>query len=241
MLNFTLDARDGAQKGSACGVCCCENAKASPGEVNKWSLDYANWSIPIGGRGLTAQTQVRVEKTNSDSGALQFPNASILLGNTLSSDTLTMQLSDGINNPDNVALTYSVMDFYPPKHGKVEIDASGTATYTPYTHAPAYDRFFYEAKTADGITVVVEAIISISTASQTNPPASANMATPIVMINRGSIRVSTSLQTVEFPVQVSPQATLGDVYRITVRQQAIDCDKECFWHESCYDLMIERC
>lgn len=241
MLDFQLDARDGIPARGACDVCCCKNAKAAPGEVNKWRLDYANWSLPIGGRGLTAKTQISIEKMDSNSGAVDFPNASILLAETIAPATVILQLSDGVNNPDSVALTFSELSFYPPKYGKVVFNGDGTATYTPFTHAPLYDRFFYQAKTVDGKIIVIEAIVAVSTSTQTIPDATAGMATPPVMIDRGNVRVNTALQTVEFPVEVSPQAQYGDVYRITVRQQAMDCDRACFWHESCFDLTIERC
>lgn len=241
MLDFKLDARDGIPARGACDVCCCKNAKATPGEVNKWRLDYAEWALPIGGRGLTARTQISIDKNEDSSGIVEFPNASILLAATTSPTVATLTLSDGINNPDSVALTYSLLDFYPPKYGKVVLNGDGTATYTPFTHAPVYDRFYYQAKAVDGKAIVVEAIIAVSTSTQSIPAATQAMATPIVLIDRNSVKVNPALQAVEFPVVVSPQAAYGDSYRIRVRQQAMDCDHNCFWHESCFDLAIERC
>ena len=44
-----------------------------------------------------------------------------------------------------------------------------------------------------------------------------------------------------FPVAISPGAKVGDIYRLTIRAPAMDCDGTTYYHVSCYDITIGKC
>ena len=54
-------------------------------------------------------------------------------------------------------------------------------------------------------------------------------------------RISIRGNVLSFPLVVSPLASVGDLYRLTVRQVAMDCGASFFAHVSCYDIAIVRC
>lgn len=237
MLVYYMDARDGAA--GECGVCCCQSAKMAPGETNKWQLNYASWSMPIGGYGLTVNTDISITKVQdavASSGNL--PPIVTFAGFTATLNTpLAGDLTTFVVDPESDHMTFAAMPLYGPQHGTLEVNENGSFTYTPLGGFTGLDRFFFKVKDPTNKAVVGEALIGVGTASA--PVES--LLTPEVTVDGGKVRVSPGYQSVEFPIAVSPAATPGDIYRVNVRQQAMDCSGTPFYHVGCFDLFIQSC
>jgi hypothetical protein len=61
----------------------------------------------------------------------------------------------------------------------------------------------------------------------------------VINIPRAKIMVRNP--TIQFPLEVSPAAVTGDLYRLTMRTPAMDCDGNVFYHIWCTDINIGKC
>lgn len=242
MQTFNIDPN---QSGAAsCNTCCCEAAKAKVGETDKITLLYASWSQPIGGRGIGVPTIAVVLHTKAAiTAGNQKPVVLPYLGLTALDAPLAGALSTVVTDPEAATLTYSAMPLYGPASGSVVINANGAFTYTPGPNFSGYDRFFYTV--TDNVTafVVGEVIIGVSPALPSLPLAmpTTAMVTPIAIVRSKFVTVNSAWQSISLPFEVSPQAASGDVYRMTVRTPAYDCDGAVYYHVSCYDVLIGAC
>ena len=245
MFHFNIDGRDGYTGGNGCQTCCCEAVTAKPGEVNKWVLNYAMWTRPIGGRGVSINTEFDIQPCSSTPAASsgnQPPQVLPSLNTTLYNTPLSSTLVPFATDADADTLTFSLLPLAGPKHGELVLNTDGTFTYTPHANWAGVDRFFWQV--SDGVhkPVVSEAVI------RTEPPLPAlpiavgpNDLTPIIRVKPINITTNSQMQTVSFPVEVSPAARVGDVYKMTVKQEALDCDCVPYYHISCYDILIGKC
>jgi hypothetical protein len=128
-------------------------------------------------------------------------------------------------------------------HGTVVISPSGAFIYTPGVNFTGYDKFFFSVRDTLHNPVIGEAIIGVS--PQLPLPALAlptlAMLTPVIVIRPKAVSLNSPWQSVSFPVEVSPQAKTGDTYRLTVRQQAADCEGNFFYKSDCFDIVIGAC
>jgi Bacterial Ig domain len=218
------------------------NAKV--GSTDKVQIMYAAWSQPIGGRGvgvpnidLALLTKAGVASGN------QKPVATPFYGLTAYGAAFTGALATVVVDPEAAALTYKALPLYGPANGAVAISVTGAFIYTPGPSFTGYDRFFYSVD--DNVTgpVVGEVIIGVSPDSPLPalPLPTAAMVTPAVIVRNKFVQVNAAWQSISFPLEVSPQAVAGDVYRMTIRTPAYDCDGAVFYHVSCYDILIGAC
>jgi len=246
MINFDVDARDGAN-GSACNTCCCKNITIKPGETNKININYAPWSVPIGGRGLSDNTQFVFDKIHS----VELSNSGNIAP-VFSSDGF-----DVVVGSENTAIVYSVnagvVDTTLPadvilykiigggEHGNMHITTAGVLTYTPFPGYSGYDRVFVSVSDGVNKPVVAEIAIVIQPTLPTLPlPINMVKSDPVLVSSfRKSINVSWHQMT--FPLTANFNAIPGEIYRLTVRQQALDCDCNSYWHMSCYDITVGSC
>lgn len=238
MLTFDVNPRDG-MGASGCNTCCCQDATARPGETNKWRINYANWSVPLGGKGLNCQTTVSVEKIKS----CPAPAGSTDPANTdyVATTTVNNAASGDLSvNATGTSLTYEVLPLYAPANGTLNIQADGTFTYTPNTGFIGYDFIYFT--TSDGVNEPVINRLAIVVS-----PSLPNVALPVpaddVMVSFPHDRrsIDAGYHTLDMAMTVSPAAKAGDLYRVEIRQPALDCDGNCFWHVSCYDVVIGKC
>jgi hypothetical protein len=243
MLQFTVDARDGVQSSNGCATCCCEPAVARPGETNLWQINYAPWAIPIGGRGLSVNTIFDIEKktgatspAGNQSPAVAF-KASAVTFNTPLTDTVATSVVD----PEADDLTFSLLPLYGPSNGEITFDAAGAFTYTPHAGFSGYETFFYQVSDGQSAPRIGEVSLAVSLASPATPLPLKTKGTPAVRVRREGLVILQSWAAIQFPVEISPAALPGDIYRLTIRQEALDCDCNPFYHVSCYDISIGRC
>lgn len=237
MKNFTVDARDSYVGGSACPTCCCQPTSGRPNETNKWQINYAPWSLPIGGKGLAYGTDVAIEIIStcppSSPGDPSPDNTNYFfsgLNGPIVANVTTNEAPPG-------ALTYSLVPLTGPRHGTLA-QAGGIFTYTPQGGYLGYDSFYYKAVDISGRSVTRQVIIQVLAPAQV--AANPGFAPP-VNIPRNRILIDVIGHSISFPVEITPAARECDIYRITVRQPALDCDGNCFYHVSCYDLSISKC
>lgn len=228
MYFFSVDPRNGAKSGDVCGKCCCESISARPGEVNGVMVSYAAWSAPLGGHGLTNKTTFEVEGVS-----VTPPRVTNAFARTTVGVDYVGSLSGLFPNPEGEPVEYDIPEINGPSNGVVTLGANGAFTYKPNPLFTGIDRFWFSINGNIG-----EFIISVdpSTGEIPEPPY-----TPAVYIPAARRSVDPRSHTLRFVLGISPAAISGDVYRLTVRQVAIDCDGNEYVHISCYDISIGSC
>jgi Bacterial Ig domain len=241
MQTFQIPATDSVDA-SQCNTCCCTTVRVPAGATDKWTLLYAAWSTPIGGQGITANVSFDIQlKTAPLVGQTNNPPVpNLLLAVTPHQTALVSALTatDAESNP----LTYAVMPLHGPTNGSVVVNADGTFTYTPNPMFTGYDRFFFTVSDTFHNPVVGEAIIGVSPVGGPAIAApTASMATPHVTVRPKNVKVNSPWQSLTFPLEVSPQAKVGDVYRFLIRAQSVDCDCVPYYRTDCVDVIISAC
>ncbi|QIW87643.1 putative structural protein [Agrobacterium phage OLIVR4] len=230
MYFFSVDPRNGTSKsGDVCGSCCCESISARPGEVNSVLVSYAAWAAPIGGHGLTNKTVFDIEPVS-----VSDPLVNNGFGRTVINTVFNGDLSTLFPNPEGEPVEYEILDLYPPAKGVATLGANGQFTYTPTPLFTGIDRFWFSINGNVG-----EFVIAIDPSAE--QPIAQPPFTPAVSVPVTGRKVNPTAYTMNFVLKVSPAAKSGDVYRLTVRQVAIDCDGSEFVHISCYDISIGSC
>jgi hypothetical protein len=232
MLNQIIDPN--IQNGKGCATCCCTELNGRPGETLPLTLDYAEWAVPIGGRGLS-ETAVDIDEIHAPKSPISVAQASLT---TPFNTPLVGSLFGNVTNPDSLPLTFDHLPFDGPAHGVVTINAAGAFTYTPTTGFAGYDRFFYSVTPEGGKPVVAEFVVGVEPQVGSLP---AVQYTPDVQVPASRITVNRSLALVRLGVVISPAAPIGAIYRMTIRTKTLDCDCNEYSHTSCYDLVIGKC
>jgi hypothetical protein len=265
MIFFEADARDNFPNGSNdCNSCCSEYASAVPGETNKWRISYAKWLAPIRGRGLVAPIVFSWQKMTPNPPA-PFPlvlpptntDYSAQIGaNTAYSGTVA---TNGVS-PQSTALTFALDPVNPPSNGVLAMNTNGTFIYVPDAGYTGVDTFGFT--TSDGVNAPIENIFTLGVDTiiashfvDTLPPGVINLTggesalqvyeTPLPP-NQGSIYVDpTKVHIrgwhVEFVVTVSPETLIGQIYRMTIAAQAMECEGSFLRHISSYDILTTKC
>lgn len=229
MISFTVDARNGTDK-DGCNTCCCETIPARPGETNKILINYAPWAAPIGGHGLAPRAGFEVDCIScatADTVIVQPGFARIVTGNTLNGTLAPLYTGDE-------PVTFEVLPLFDVSHGDLVVNADGTFIYTPNTLFAGIDRFYWSANGE-----VAEFIIAVDPSAEQQYPQPAFTAP--VSVAKSRVQYDTKMYVMSFVLSVSPAAKTGDIYRLTIRQPAIDCDGNQFDHISCYDVVIGKC
>jgi hypothetical protein len=190
----------------------------------------------MGGRGLLDRTEFSIEKKSQT----PDPNAPINTPKQFPVDFNTAfsgNVSTGASDPGGDPLTFRLSTLNAPKYGTAEVNADGTFDYTPTLGFTGYDRFF--VVTDNGArTITTEVVMKVNGPNPPTPLADTAF-TPDLAVNRKNMRVEGDVIT--FALAASPAAVVGDVYRMTVKQPAMDCDCNEFFHISCYDIQIVIC
>lgn len=233
MLHFTVDDPQAPVNG--CHTCCCEKLSLKPGTINKVSVGYAPWAVPIGQLHCLPQFSLELMDTCPvpASGApvvTETPHYDVTLDTALTED-----LSDFVEDAQGDPLVFKALSLYGPKYGQLALNADGGFTYTPSPGYRGADRFF--ASVTDGNTppVIFEVLLGVDTDSAAIKP------TPHVSIDQNAVVLDPRWYTVSFPIRISPAASLCEVWRLTVLQAALDCDCSCFQRTDCFDIGIAKC
>lgn len=233
MFYFMADARDGAAK-NGCHTCCCESMSARPGETNLVEINYANWAVPIQGKGLFDGTIFEISSClNCNENALP------VIENSFIRTTLN-QLVEVTITAEN-AVKYSILQRFSAEHGVIsDFDkTTGKFTYTPNAGFTGYDTVWFTAKDAAGNSNSGQIIISVDkSAGEQNPQT--DFQEPVT-IKRDRVKIDRRNYLMNFALEISPGARTDDIYRLTIRQPVLDCDCNKFWHEMCIDVQIGKC
>lgn len=245
MIRFSVDARDGMQRnGSACDTsCCCEEANAVPGEINKWWINYSRWLHGIGGRGLVNPVQFQFERLTIDPPPpfpTNLPPVSIdYFFNTPYQTALNGDVSVSASDPEAAPLTFATVPGQGVSHGTLIFNPNGTFTYTPMNGWTGYDQFAYTV--SDGVNAPVRYVVTIGTNPQSGPALPPIPVIPIPALQVPQNRVHITPTYIEFPLVVAQDAIIGDIYRMRVVATAMDCNGQTYRHHSCYDIRIVKC
>lgn len=242
MLTFLANARDGSGSGAtSCGTCCCEAASARPGETNKWAINYANWVAGIGGRGLVSTPAFDVTKLSFAAAAAAANKpptnanySAVTAINTATTGTVATSAAD----PEGAAMTFAHLALYGPVNGRLAFAADGAWTYTPDSQFVGDDRFWFSTSDGTNVPVVNQVSLRVNDVA----PAAQMVAKPAIpVVGIDPLKVAVATPVVSFPLSVSPAAVPGDIYRLTVIQNAMDCDGTVYSHQMCFDIVIGKC
>lgn len=265
MIQFEVDGRDNFSNGSmSCDFCCSERATAVPGEVNKWRLSYAPWFAGMKmARFIPPATFAFVKLTPNP--PAPFPSVlppvntdyqfQIAAGTAYNGTVAT-----NASSPQSTPLTFAADPVNPPTNGIVAMNSNGTFIYNPTPGFTGVDTFAFT--TSDNVnppltnlvimgvdTVIADhftgslpaGVINLPSPEtgiqvyETNIPPSEGLlfVDPTKVVTRGFH--------LEFPLNCSPENIIGQIYRMTVAVQAMECDGTIYRHISTYDVQITKC
>lgn len=230
-MYFILDEKST----DACNSCCCQSVSGQPGEIDRWTLDLANWAVPIGGKGISEiVANVELLHSPTPTGPQASNGSATTPFNTIASIDLKQFVDDAGDEPK-----FRIIPFYGPKHGKIGLDpATGIVLYTPTNGWTGYDKFYFEVSSGNKKSV---AQIIIGTQPQTGALPAQPPFTPHVEVPDDRIDLNRQAFVANVAVIISPAAVIGEIYRITVKVTTLDCDCNPFINLSCYDLTIGKC
>lgn len=238
MLYFNADPRDAYASGqSACNTCCCEKFNLSPGEVNKLMINYSTWAAPLGGIGLQPRTQFSIEKKSGEEPD-DAPNSINLQVATTVGVAIDGDIAATSSSPTGKTLVFGLVPLSGPDHGQVTVNEDGTFEYTPDGLYVGYDRFFFTVSDGD-YTVIREAAVKVSKTAPATPLPDPNF-TPDIRVDPKTVNVTTGFM-MSAQIAASPSVSVGSVYRMVIKQPALDCDCNEYFHLSCYDIIIGKC
>ena len=238
MLSFAVDPRDNAGPIGACSSCCCASASMRPGETVPWVLNYSSWLSGIGGRGLVLSPTFDMQKLSLPTPGGHQPTNTDYSFSTAFNTALTASVATNAVDANGDTLAYALVTAYGVQQGALTLNpATGSFTYTPLAGFIGYDLFWYT--TSDGINPPVTHAVQITVNPQSGSLA-APPAIPPIAVNLKAVNIMANAG-LRFPVAISPGAKVGDIYRLTIRAPAMDCDGTTYYHVSCYDITIGKC
>lgn len=232
-IYFIANARGTIDSGNSCG-CCCEVFKLTPGETNLLEINYSAWTIPMAFKGIT-------KNTSFDLIQLSPPTpAGLLAVQPVEEQTaIGVPLSDSLDGfatgPVGSTFTWSPLPLYGPKNGTFVLNADGSYVYTPASGFNGLEVIYYEV--SDGFNKVTG---TLAIAVGTVAPQSSHAPAPLV-IETNRRNYALDRDTLRVPVTANPDAVQGTQYRLTIRQEGMDCDGGKYYHMSCYDIVIGKC
>lgn len=236
MFVFNADPRDSSSAlNQGCNTCCCKPATARPGERNKWTINFAGWSAPISAK-LSSRVAFDLEKMEMSPDTRAPVNTNYFFSTPFNT-ALNGDISASAVDPLEGTLKFRLHGLYAPERGEVVVNEDGTFVYTPTLGFTGYDSFYVVTEN-EAKEVVTQVIVGVAANGATDPmPAKAF--DPMLYVHQKTVQVSDDL--LSFQLGASPAAVEGDRYRLTIRQSAVDCDCDEYFHVSCYDITIVSC
>lgn len=246
MYYFNADARDGgASNLSACNTCCCAPLYLHPGETGSVQINYAPWVLPIAPPGLIpGGTEYIVElndagcANNAVCGFLPPTNTNYELTVALNTP-LTIDVSLNAAPVGNNFL-YSLVPLTGPYKGSIAQPVAGGAefVYTPVNGFTGYDYFSYKMTDPQGREIVRSVRVSVGTHNQL--PDIGRMSL-VPYIDMSGAKVNQHMMTLTFPVTMPISCRPCEYYRLTIQQNARDCEGNTYKHQMCFDLSCKNC
>lgn len=235
MYHFTVENMEAASSG--CTTCCCQRIALKPGTTTKINIGYATWAVPIGRLHCGPSFDLEQKETCATTpGAPVKTNGENVMFDTAINTLLEGDLNTKIEDPEGGVLKFKLLSLYGPKNGVAELTFDGNFEYQPNAGYKGEDRFFVQATDDSGRSTVFEVLIGVG------GTLSADMVeTPHVSVDMRSASVDQRLYQTSFAVKVAPTAELCEVWRLTVQQNALDCECNCYNRTDCYDIEIAKC
>jgi len=216
---------------NSCNVCCCEDVGVKPGTSIKLTINYAPWAVPIGRlHCLPSFSLEQMETCSPNSGQ---PNViePVRFATPINTD-LVDDLKTVATEPD---VTFKRTPLYGPWHGTVVINLDGTFTYTPLPGYTGEDRFYVTASFPNTKSTTFEVMVGVGIDETKIKP------TPHVWVDEASVHLNERQYIASFALRVSPAADMCEVWRLSVMQNAIDCDCSCYNRIDCFDIRMVKC
>jgi len=230
MYHFTADDM---QQGNPCAVCCCQDIGVKPGSTSKISVNYAPWGVPIGRLHCQPSFDLEQKETcGTNTGGPLLPADPIRFDTPINA-TLNGDLKAMVTDPGGGTLTFKPLSLYGPSNGTLDLDPTGLFIYKPNPGYTGADRFFASATSPNGKTTNFEVLVGVDIVGQVLEN------TPHVSVV--SSTVNYQYYTASFAVKVSPAADLCEIWRLTVKMQALDCDCTCYDRTDCFDIRMVKC
>lgn len=239
--NLTVDPRDGYSSGGSCQVCCCAEVKLRPGETNLMRINYAPWSLPIGGPGVIPEMSYTVEVTStcSDQAIDGFGPPSNIIPNLAAALNAVVTLDWSLTaTPAGNTFSYAIVPLQGPSHGLATISPAGVITYTPNNGYTGRDYFHVKMTDAQGRSVIYPAYVDVG-ATGAALPREALATTPFIDVSKVSYLQGP--QHVQFPIYMPVMCRPCDSYKMTIKQPARDCNGNVYHHFSCYTITCNDC
>ena len=234
MYHYTVENMQAANN-SCVPACCCEPVAIRPGTIDRLTVNYAPWSVPVGQ--LHCLPQFALE---------QMETCPVLVGSNMPPQVSPeVKYNTGVNvhldgnfgdhavDPEGAPLTYKVLPLYGPKFGKLQLDPNGPFAYDPALNYKGQERFYVSVTDGVNAPVIFEVMIAIGIDSGTMHP------TPHIVI--GTPTVNKDFHTVSIPVALMPNADPCEIWRLTVLQAAVDCGCQCYTRTDCFDIKVASC
>ena len=268
MIRFEADSRDNypyALSGAvnSCGVCCSANAQAIPGETNRWCIEYGMWMAGIPGSRFNLPIVFSFEKLTDNpppSGSVLPPTNTDYTAQIAANTAYNGTVSTNAVSPGSQSLTYAIDPINLAQHGFVAMNADGTFVYNPEAGFTGVDKFYFV--TMDGINSPVKNSFTLGVDAVITSHFSAPLPDGVINLTGGesSFQVyETNLPPndgllyvppksvlarrsyLEFALACDPEALIGQVYRMTIKAEVADCNRQTYSHISTYDIEISQC
>lgn len=245
MKLFTADPRDGSL-GAACSTCCCQTIVMRPGETDLVVLNYAAWAVPMGsGIQLVGQPDIQINRddaacSQSSIDGFSPPAHAHSTFITPQGAATEIVLNDPADeSPAGNSFSYRVHPNEGPRHGGISpYGADFIAGVFQYQPAPGFagtDVVWFDMKDAQGRIYTFPVQMRVSNSSPTN------VARLGAWVDLQKAIINQRLFEVSFPLTLSPDAKACEVFRMSLRQQARDCEGRLFTHYSCFDITAGKC
>ena len=245
MLTYTVDHAVG---NSICDTCCCEPMLLRRGDTSLVTINYAPWSVTIGGPGIMPTLESAMEliadscPTNEIDGHVPPSNTNYEL-TTAVNTALNFDLGSNVGPSGNTFLYRAPLMLSGPRKGVLSLQPGETAgsalyTYTPNNGFEGYDSFSYTTVDAQGREVIRHVSIKVGALNAFQDPTVMSL-TPYV--DQSKIVTDQRSQMVRFPIYMPTSVLDCEVHRLTIKQPAQDCDRNTFTHTSCYDIRVKDC
>lgn len=253
MLYYTADPRDGSLSGDMCGSnCCCAELAMAPGEVNMVTINYAPWSVPIGGQGLVPSFEYTVAVNNAacpTPGVNGAPeNTEYRLSVQSGTGPLVVDLTPN-ELPLAATMTYSIVPLTGPSHGTINpltFDPNGILEYTPDPSFQGFDYFSYRMTATNGQSIVRNVQIGVLVDpllpnDARNGPPNLQRMSAVPYIDRTRIVTDQRNHLVQFALAMPVTCRACETYRLDIRQLAQDCNGNTFSHMMCFNIRCKSC
>jgi hypothetical protein len=202
-------------------------------------INYAAWAVPIGWIVPTLDHSIVTTATACPTTAIDGflpPTNTFYSSVTLLNTAVVINLSASAQ-PSANTFTYSIVPMAGPYGGTVTL-VGALATYTPASGASQWDGFFYTMTDAQGRSITRSVVINVGSAAGV---ADRKFTALTPFIDFTKIKTDRTGQAVSFPIYMPHNVRSCEVFRLTLKQPATDCDNNIFDHFMCFDIRSKDC